>query len=83
MQGKVAIYLDDILVFTATLEEHQCIIREVLACLCHNNLYLRPKKCKYDRTTIEYLGLMISKGKIAMDPVKVKAVRNWPIPRNI
>ena len=73
-KGKVAVYLDDILVFTATLEEHRRIVREVLECLRRNDLYLRPEKCEFDRTTIEYLGLVISEGKIAMDPVKVKAV---------
>jgi len=51
--------------------------------LRRNDLYLRPEKCEFDRTTIEYLGLVISEGKIAMDPVKVKAVKNWPIPRNV
>src|SRR6187551_1172547 len=82
-QGKVAINLDDILVFTATLEEHRRIVREVLERPRRNDLYLRLEKCEFDRTTIEYLGLVISEGKIAMDPVKVKAVKNWPIPRNV
>src|ERR1043165_6439754 len=82
-QGKVAVYLDDILVFTATLEEHRRIVQEVLDLLRRNDLYLRPEKCEFERTTIEYLGLVISEGRIAMDPVKVKAVKSWPIPRNV
>jgi hypothetical protein len=82
-QGKVPVYLDYILVFTATLEEHWQIVGEVLEWLRCNNLYLRPKKCKFEWTTIEYLGLVISEGKITMDPVKVKAVKSWPIPRKV
>ena len=60
VKGKVAVYLDDILVFTATLEEHRRVVREVLERLRRNDLYLRPEKCEFDKTTIEYLGLVVT-----------------------
>ena len=81
--GKVAVYLDDILIFTATLEEHRKVVHEVLHRLKKHDLYLRPEKCEFERKEIEYLGLVIREGEVRMDPAKVEAVRNWPIPRNL
>jgi RNase H-like domain found in reverse transcriptase len=56
---------------------------EVLRWLRAHDLYLRPEKCEFDRDEIEYLGLIIRKGEVSMDPVKVKAVTDWPTPRNL
>ena len=81
--GKVAIYLDDILIFTDTLEEHRKIVKEVLKQLEGNDLYLHPEKCEFEQMKIEYLGLIISEGEVRMDPVKVEAVANWPAPSNL
>ncbi|PIL23032.1 hypothetical protein GSI_14339 [Ganoderma sinense ZZ0214-1] len=81
--GTVAVYLDDILIFTSTLEEHRRVTHEVLKCLQEHDLYLRPEKCEFERTEIEYLGLIIRQGEVAMDPVKVKAVTSWPTPKNL
>ena len=81
--GKVAVYLDDILIFTKTLEEHRAIVREVLQRLQEHNLYLRPEKCEFEKEEIEYLGLIIQEGQVRMDPAKVAAVREWAVPRNL
>jgi hypothetical protein len=78
--GKVVVYLDDILIFTKSLEEHQRVVRRVLQILRENNLYLKPEKCEFEQTKIEYLGLIISEGHVAMDPVKVKGILDWPAP---
>lgn len=80
MQGKVLVYLDDILIFTKTLEEHRQVLRSVLQILCQYKLYLKPEKCEFEQTQIEYLGLVISEGQIQMDPVKVQGVLDWPTP---
>jgi hypothetical protein len=82
-EGKVAVYLNDILIFTATKEEHCCITREVLKCLQDNNLYLRPKKCEFKKESVEYLSLIISEGQVRMDPAKVTAVKLWASPKNL
>ena len=82
MEEHVCMYLDNILIFTETLEEHQWLMRIVLECLCHHKLYLCPKKCEFKRTKIEYLGLIVSQGQVEMDPVKVAGVTDWPIPLN-
>jgi hypothetical protein len=81
--GKVAVYLDDILIFTMTLEEHREVTHEVLRRLRKHDLYLRPEKCEFERTEIEYLGLVIREGEVAMDPSKVAAVETWITPRNL
>ena len=54
----------------------------VLDRLCEHKLFLQADKCKFERTKIEYLGLVISEGHIEMDPVKVAGVAEWPIPKN-
>ena len=82
-KGHVIIYMDDILIFTATIEEHQQIVQEVLQILAENKLYLKPEKCDFEKSEIEYLGLRIAYDKIMMDPVKVQGVADWPIPRNV
>ena len=58
-EGKVAVYLDDILIFTITLEEHRTVVNEVLQRLRTHDLYLRPEKCQFEQEEIEYLGLVI------------------------
>ena len=56
------------------LEEHQKIVREVLQRLQDHDLYLCPEKCKFERSKIEYLGLVIRHGEVSMDPVKIEAI---------
>ncbi|GLB45948.1 putative retrotransposable element tf2 155 kda protein type 1-like [Lyophyllum shimeji] len=81
-QGVVCVYLDDILIYTRTLEEHRRITRIVLDRLREHRLFLKPEKCEFERTEIEYLGLIISHGTASMDPVKVAGVAEWPVPKN-
>jgi hypothetical protein len=79
-EGKVAVYLDDILIFMLDLEEHRCIVHKVLKHLCDNDLYLHPEKCDFKKTKVEYLGMVILEGQVLMDPAKVAAVKTWAQP---
>ena len=81
-EGVVCIYLDDILIFTETMEEHDRVTHLVLDWLRQYKLYLRHDKCKFAKTKIEYLGLIISHGQVEMDPVKITGVAEWPTPSN-
>jgi len=78
----VVVYLDDILIFTETLEEHRRVTWRVMELLQKNNLFLKPEKCKFEKTEVEYLGVIISQNSVKMDPVKVAGVTEWPIPSN-
>ena len=80
-QGKVVIYLDDILIFTKDIMEHCIIVKEVLKILQENKLYLKLAKCEMEKDEIKYLGMIIGQGKVRMDPLKVDMVRNWKKPR--
>src|SRR6266700_6451826 len=51
-EGVVVVYLDDILIFTETVDEHQKVTRQVLELLEKHKLYLRPDKCEFKRTTV-------------------------------
>lgn len=76
----VFVYLDDILIFSQTREEHVDHVRRVLQRLLQHQLFVKAEKCEFHQTTVSFLGLVISPGLIKMDPEKVKAVLNWPVP---
>jgi len=74
VQGVVLVYLDDILIHTKTFAEHRQVTREVLRILRANRLFLKPDKCEFEKSRIEYLGLVVSEGHVEMDDVKVSGV---------
>ena len=82
-QGCTICFMDDILAFNATLSEHRQTVHRILELLRENHLFLKAEKCEFERQEIEYLGLIISENKVAMDPVKVKGVTDWPVPRKV
>jgi len=73
-EGIIVVYLDDILIFTKTEEEHVQAVRQVLQVLKKNKLFLCLEKCEFYKQWIEYLGLVISENKVSMDSVKVAGV---------
>jgi hypothetical protein len=81
-EGIISVYLDDILIFTNSLEEHRRITCLVLDCMRKHKLYLRLEKCEFEKAKIEYLGIIISHNKVEMDPVKIAGVVDWPMPSN-
>jgi len=75
-EGIVVVYLDHILIFIKTEEEHEQAVQRVLEVLAEHKLFLCLEKCEFYRKQIEYLGLVISENKVEMDPVKVARVRD-------
>jgi len=78
----MVVYLDDILIFTRTEEEHAKAIRQVLQILQEHKLFLCLEKCEFCKKRTEYLGLVISENEVSMDPVKVTGVQEWPTLEN-
>ena len=78
----VIVYMDGILIFAKTQEELEQYTKMVLQRLQENNLYLKPKKCEFNKTTMD-LGLIIKEGQLSMDPVKLKGISDWPVPTTV
>jgi hypothetical protein len=81
--GHLVVYLDDILLFHNDLAKLHRLTHEVLRCLTKYDLYLKPEKCSFDQTAIEYLGVIISTGNVRMDPAKVQGIMKWPRPTKV
>jgi hypothetical protein len=82
-EGVTIVYIDDILIYTEDLAKHREVVKRVLEILEKHHLYLKPEKCEFEKEKVEYLGLIISHGKIEMDPVKVEGVSKWPVPTSV
>jgi len=82
-EGKVAAFVDDVLVGTEMEEEYDKIVEEVLRRLEENNLYVKPEKCVWKVKKIGFLGVVIEPSGIEMEKEKIDGVLSWPEPRNI
>jgi hypothetical protein len=77
------VFTDDILIFSKNEEDHDEHLRVVLQKLRENQLYAKLSKCKFWLKEVLFLGLIISKGGIYVDPSKVKDVLSWKTPQNV
>ena len=78
----VTAYLDDIIIFSENLKNHKRHVREVLGALQKNGLHLAAGKCEFHRTSVKYLGFIISTEGCAPDPAKIETVVNWGKPED-
>ena len=83
LDRSVLVFLDDILVFSKTKEEHVKHVREVLMRLRTQKLYAKRSKCEFFRDEVEFLGHRIGANGLSVSQDKVQAVREWPRPRNV
>ena len=81
--GKVAVFIDNVIVGTETEEEHDELVAEVVKRLEENDLYVKPEKCKWKVRDVEFLGGVIGLEEIKMEKEKVKGVLEWPTPKCI
>ncbi|KAK3524954.1 hypothetical protein QTP86_011739 [Hemibagrus guttatus] len=81
-KGVIA-YIDDILVYSTSMEEHVRQVLKVLVRLQQHHLYVKLEKCKFHRSVVTFLGYMISHQGVEMDVVKVRAVMEWPAPTTV
>ena len=91
MLGWFSIFMDDGVIHTRRkpgeteeqhIARHRKIVHEIFDILAENDLYLKPEKCAFEQEEIEYLGVIIGKGRLRMDPKKLHAVLNYPTPCN-
>jgi hypothetical protein len=79
----VLVFVDDILIYSKTMEEHPQHISEVFTILTQHQLVLKKSKCSFAQRSLEYLGHIISGQGVATDPTKIQAVQHWPPPKDV
>ena len=77
---SLLVYLDDLLVFSADIELHYDDICKTLEWLHENKLKAKGSKCEFSVSKVKYLGHIVENGTVAMDPEKICAVVDWPVP---
>jgi hypothetical protein len=79
----VIVFLDDILVYSKSKEEHEKHMWMVLQVLREHQLYAKLSKCSFYQEQIHYLGNIILKDGIVVDPKNIEAIREWSVPKNV
>ena len=79
----VVVYLDDILVYSKTLEEHVQHVTKVLTALQDSRLKIKPEKSEFHRKEVIFLGYIVSRHGLKMDGNKIKTILEWPIPTTV
>jgi len=79
----VVVYLDDILIYSDDVTQHQNHIKEVLKRLWKVELYAKAEKCEFYSDSIEYLGYVLSPSGLTMSDTKVKTIQEWPEPKKV
>lgn len=79
----VLVFVDDILVYSKSLEEHIQHLEQVLQILQQHQFLFKPSKYTFAQTSLEYLGHIISEQGVSTDPTKIQVVANWPVPSDV
>ena len=79
----LVVYLDNLLIFSASRAEHRDHVRKVLSRLRKHGLYAKPEKCEWERDTVEFLSYHCSTEGLRMDKGKIQVILDWPEPRNV
>jgi len=82
--GKfMVVYFDDILIYSQSESDHFEHLRKVLTVLQQNKLYVNLMKCKFMTNSLLFLGFAVSTDGIKVDEEKIRAIRDWPTPKNV
>ena len=82
-EGWLVIYMDDLLIYSPDTTLHEEHTKCVLQCMTEPDLHLKLEKCKFATDEVEYLGMIVKPGQLAMDPVKLDGIANWPTPTKV
>jgi hypothetical protein len=77
------VYLDEILIFSGTWDEHVRPVKKVLDTLQREKLYVKFSKCEFGKTALVYLGHIVGGGQLKIDPSKIDVILNWPEPKSV
>ena len=83
LDSFVTVLIDDIMVYSKYDEEHVEHLATVLRSLREHHLYAKLSKCSFFQNEVHYMGHVISKEGIAVDPEKIRAIMEWVAPRNV
>ena len=79
----VVVFINDILIYSKTEEEHKEHLKIVLQELQDHQLFVKFSKCNFFKDKIQYLGHVVTKEGILVDPEKIKAIKDWPVPKDV
>lgn len=79
----VVVYLDDILIYSASHEEHLEHVKKVLEVLRENKLYAKPEKCAFGTQEVEFCGHVVGHGQVRPVQQKLDVIRQWPRPTTV
>jgi hypothetical protein len=82
-ENLIIVYMDDILAFSKTIDDLKKIEQIILEKAREYDLYFKAKKCEFRKPKIEYLGLVVKEGKLAIDPAELKGILDWPAPKTV
>ena len=83
LDRTVIVYLDDILVYSATQEEHVEHVKQVLICLEKAGLRLKPEKCEFHKKEVAFLGFTVGTNGIKMSEDKIRVIKEWKQPKTV
>ena len=75
------IYIEDIIIFSASCEEHLARLRLVFICLRDANFKLKTSKCRFASQSVDFLGFVVSSKGISSDSSKIEVVKSFPVPK--
>ncbi|EGE08389.1 hypothetical protein TEQG_08801 [Trichophyton equinum CBS 127.97] len=75
------VYLDDILIFSDTLEDYKAYLITVFEQLASMHLYIKASKCEFEKTKISFLGYIISSLGIEIEEDRISTIKEWPTPK--
>jgi hypothetical protein len=83
LQKILLVFFDDILIYSKSWEDHVRHVDKVLQLLKEQQLYAKPSKCFFGVKEVEYFGHVVSHEGVMVDPNKIKAMMDWPIPKTL